>query len=69
MNICWLEVLYDFTSNFTQPESESRALSAHRLTFEELEPAAARDVGGRVVVDLFVAAAAVLARSRRRRSY
>ena len=38
-----------------------------RLTFEELEPAAARDVGGRVVVDLFVAAAAAVAARRRRR--
>ena len=37
-----------------------------RLTFEELEPAAARDVGGRVVVDLFVAAGAARRGSRRR---
>ena len=35
-----------------------------RLTFEELEPAAARDVGGRVVVDLFVAAAGAARRRR-----
>ena len=43
------------------------ACSVRRLTFEELEPAAARDVGGRVVVDLFVAAAGA-ARRRSRRS-